>query len=125
MWSVRLLIMGRRSWRRNPNRRVHSCANSLHTRRDALGWHNTLASEHCRVARRSNRRLTMIGYYGGINYGYGYIGEGYHGGYWNHWGWSDGYYAWHAGYWGPHIRRRPTTAVSEGRPPVGRCGERG
>ena len=25
-----------------------------------------------------------VGYYGGINYGFGYIGEGYHGGYWNH-----------------------------------------
>ncbi len=25
-----------------------------------------------------------IGFYGGINYGFGYIGEGYHGGYWNH-----------------------------------------
>jgi hypothetical protein len=24
-----------------------------------------------------------IGYYGGINYGYGYVGTGYHGGYWN------------------------------------------
>ena len=25
-----------------------------------------------------------VGFYGGINYGFGYIGEGYHGGYWNH-----------------------------------------
>ena len=25
-----------------------------------------------------------VGYYGGINYGFGYVGEGYHGGYWNH-----------------------------------------
>lgn len=24
-----------------------------------------------------------VGYYGGINYGFGYIGTGYHGGYWN------------------------------------------
>ena len=24
-----------------------------------------------------------VGYYGGINYGYGYVGTGYHGGYWN------------------------------------------
>ncbi len=26
---------------------------------------------------------THIGYYGGINYGFGYVGLGYHGGYWN------------------------------------------
>ncbi len=25
-----------------------------------------------------------VGFYGGIDYGYGYTGEGYHGGYWNH-----------------------------------------
>ncbi len=25
-----------------------------------------------------------IGYYGGINYGHGYVGRGYYGGYWNH-----------------------------------------
>jgi hypothetical protein len=25
-----------------------------------------------------------VGYYGGIDYGYGYTGDGYHGGYWNH-----------------------------------------
>src|SRR5580692_2571753 len=25
-----------------------------------------------------------IGYYGGINYGHGYVGSGYYGGYWNH-----------------------------------------
>jgi hypothetical protein len=25
-----------------------------------------------------------VGYYGGINYGFGYTGVGYHGGYWNH-----------------------------------------
>jgi hypothetical protein len=27
---------------------------------------------------------THIGYYGGVNYGYGYVGVGYQGGYWNH-----------------------------------------
>ena len=26
-----------------------------------------------------------IGYYGGINYGFGYVGFGYEGGYWNGW----------------------------------------
>lgn len=26
---------------------------------------------------------TLVGYYGGINYGYGYTGQGYYGGYWN------------------------------------------
>lgn len=26
---------------------------------------------------------TVVGYYGGINYGYGYTGHGYYGGYWN------------------------------------------
>ena len=25
-----------------------------------------------------------VGFYGGINYGFGYTGDGYHGGYWNH-----------------------------------------
>src|SRR5262249_19677829 len=25
---------------------------------------------------------TRVGYYGGVNYGYGYTGSGYHGGYW-------------------------------------------
>ncbi|HTA64062.1 MAG TPA: YXWGXW repeat-containing protein, partial [Xanthomonadaceae bacterium] len=29
---------------------------------------------------------THVGYYGGINYGFGYIGIGYAGGYWNHGG---------------------------------------
>jgi hypothetical protein len=27
---------------------------------------------------------THIGYYGGVNYGFGYVGVGYQGGYWNH-----------------------------------------
>jgi WXXGXW repeat (2 copies) len=27
---------------------------------------------------------TRVGFYGGINYGFGYTGDGYHGGYWNH-----------------------------------------
>ena len=27
---------------------------------------------------------TRVGFYGGVNYGYGYTGYGYHGGYWNH-----------------------------------------
>ncbi len=27
---------------------------------------------------------TVVGFYGGINYGYGYTGFGYYGGYWNH-----------------------------------------
>lgn len=27
---------------------------------------------------------TRVGFYGGIDYGYGYTGNGYHGGYWNH-----------------------------------------
>lgn len=31
---------------------------------------------------------THIGYYGGINYGFGYVGVGYQGGYWNHGAWT-------------------------------------
>jgi len=26
----------------------------------------------------------VVGYYGGVNYGFGYFGVGFHGGYWNH-----------------------------------------
>jgi len=31
---------------------------------------------------------THIGYYGGINYGFGYVGIGYQGGYWSHGAWA-------------------------------------
>jgi hypothetical protein len=43
-----------------------------------------LGVERRRPRLRVHRRLlgTQVGYYGGINYGFGYTGEGYRGGYW-------------------------------------------
>ena len=39
--------------------------------RDRYGWHRGYWGRY-------------IGYYGGVNYGNGYVGRGYYGGYWNH-----------------------------------------
>jgi len=38
---------------------------------NAYAWHDGYWGEH-------------VGFYGGVNYGYGYGGDGYQGGYWNH-----------------------------------------